>query len=146
MTPDEFNRAVDEAKRGQQIVRDSLAGGRERLATDADLDSWEQTHRIALPPSFRYFAKVYGCGDFVFTTVLSVLSDSEFPIAFGMTHVGQNLVPVVDNHCGDYYCLPVQNGRCLDQIVFADHEAGYAVTEDLGKDFLSFIAEDGLGH
>jgi hypothetical protein len=144
MTPEEFDRAVEEAKQGQPIVRESLAAGRERPATDVDLDTWEREHRIQLPPSYRHFAIAYGCGDFVFTTVLSVLPDSDFPITTGLAHVGHELLPVVDNHCGDYYCLPIKNGRRLDQIVFADHEIEYKGTEELKKDFLQFIAESGL--
>ncbi len=144
MTVEEFDQVVVEAKRMKRIVRESLIAGRERLTTESDLTTWEQDHQIALPASYRHFAKVYGCGHFVFTTVLSVLPDSDFPIAASLSHVGPGLLPVVDNHCGDYYCLPVEGGRCIDRIVFADHEVEYKVTEDLENDLLQFIAEYGL--
>jgi len=145
MTPTEFDKAVEKARTMRRIVGLSLAEERERPATERDLTVWEQEHGVALPPSYRHFAKVYGCGDFVFTTVLSVLAESNYPIAPCLKHVGNDLVPIIDNHCGDYYCFPIRDGRCVDRMVFADHEMGYESLEEDGRDFLLFLAEEGLG-
>jgi len=144
MTPQQFNSAVEQAKATKKIVGLSLAERRERPATKEELAAWERHHGVVLPPSYHFFATTYGCGGFVFTTVLSVLADSNYPIALCLDDVGDSLVPVIDNGCGDYYCLPVVNGRCEDRIVFADHEVGYEVTEEDDRDFLQFVAEDGL--
>ena len=144
MTPEQFDNAVEKAKAAKKIVRLSLSEERERPSTEGDLAAWEQKYGVALPQSYRYFAKVYGCGDFVFTTILSVHADSSYPIAPCLEHIGGGLVPVVENQCGDYYCFPVTEGQCEDRIVFADHEVGYEVTVEDDRDFLRFVAEEGL--
>ena len=144
MTPEQFDNAVEEAKAAKKIVGLSLAEERERCATEEEVAAWERKHGVVLPPSYHYFATAYGCGGFVFTTVLSVLGDSSCPIAPCLDHVGDGLVPVIDNHCGDYYCFPVVDEKCEDRIVFADHEVGYEVTEEDDRCFLQFVAEEGL--
>jgi hypothetical protein len=143
MTTTEFDKAVEQARSTKKIVEFSLAEKRERPATEDDLTAWEQEHGVALPASYRHFAKVHGCGGFVFTTVLSVLAESSYPIAPCLEQVGNDLVPIIDNQCGDYYCFPVLDGTCIDRMVFADHEIGYEATED-GRDFFQFVAEQGL--
>lgn len=144
MTPQEFDSVVEQAKTTKKIVGLSLAEERERLATEEELAAWEGEHSVVLPPSYHHFARVYGCGGFVFITVLSVLADSSYPISPCLKVVGTGLVPVIDNHRGDYYCFPVVDGKCEDRIVFADHEVEYEVTEYDNRDFLQFVVGKGL--
>jgi hypothetical protein len=143
VTPEIFDSAVEQAKATSPIVRLALLEARERPASSDDVEMFEARHRLVLPRAYRYFATTYGCGQFVFTTVLSPLADSEWCIDGHRRRVGPDLLPIIDNGCGDYYCFRVRGGRCDDDVVFADHEQGYQASEG-NAGFFELLVERGL--
>jgi hypothetical protein len=53
-------------------------------------------------------------------------------------------VPVSDNGCGDFYGFLVSNGGCESRVVFADHEAGYALEATDLADLYEYIERYGF--
>lgn len=59
-------------------------------------------------------------------------------------HLRAKVIPFSDNGCGDYYCFPIVDGVCEDQVVWADHEQDYVISPSDFKDFRDFILNNCL--
>jgi hypothetical protein len=146
MNAEEFDAAVERDRQQQPIVAAALADARERPATGDEVRAFEQRFGCVLPASYRHFATHYGCGDFIFATILSPLPDSEFYIGHATHALRPEFLPISDNHCGDYYGFPCDAGICRDSIVFADHEQNYESKPTDYEDFFTFLVAQGLNH
>ena len=144
MNAGEFETILERERERQRIVVLSLAEPRERPAPHDDLRAFEQEFGCVFPASYRYFAMLHGCGDFIFTAVLSPLPESIFHIGNATCALGPHFLPIAENGCGDYYGFPCEAGICRDSIVFTAHEKEYATQPANYKDFFSFLVADGL--
>ena len=143
MSPSEFESIVERA-RSSKIIDMSVSERPEPRVSEQELRAFEIQHGVSLPAGFRHFAQRYGCGEFAFITVLSLLPDSEFFIGRALHLVGSGFLPVIDNHCGDFYGFRVADGRCSDALYFADHEQSYELSDTEYSDFFSFVVREGL--
>jgi hypothetical protein len=148
MTPEEFDMIVENEKKTSRTVASFFSDEnpciRERLASEAELQAFEQQFACSLPRSYRHVALKYGCGDFVYATLLSPLPESEMYIGSAPSAIRNDFVAVAENGCGDYYGFPRENGICRDAIVFADHETQYETRPSRYADFFSFLVQHGL--
>ena len=143
MSPSEFALIV-ERSRSSKIIDMSVSERPERSVSEQELKDFEAQFGVSLPADFRHFAKCFGCGEFAFTTVLSLLPDSDLFIGRSIRLVGPGFLPVIDNHCGDFYGFHIAGGRCSDALYFADHEQSYRTSETEFRDFFSFVVKEGL--
>jgi SMI1/KNR4 family protein SUKH-1 len=143
MSPSDFDLIVERA-RSSKIIGMSVSERPEPRVSEQELHAFEIQVGVSLPADFRHFAERYGCGEFAFITVLSLLPESDFFIGRSLHLVGPGFLPVIDNHCGDFYGFRVADGRCSNALYFADHEQSYELSDTDYPDFFSFVVREGL--
>lgn len=94
------------------------------VATEAEIIEFEQLMALRLPAQYRRFLKTYGGGYFALGTVYSLDQTSDFNLLeINRAHrtSGSNHLLFSDNGCGDFYGFRIENGQCLEQVLFFDH-------------------------
>ena len=117
---------------------------RDQPLSDDRIREIEKEKQIKLPDSYRHHLMTKGAGDFGYGMIYSPDPNSGWSLwkeYVYMDGMEDQILPIADNGCGDYYCLPIaEGGVCHDHIVWADHEQDYRVTESDYSDFRSFVA------
>jgi hypothetical protein len=108
--------------------------------------AFEELHNFRLPVHYWHVATTLGTGDIGFTNLYSV-----HPGRYGISEqrdsapsIPSHLVPFSDNGCGDFYGFLEQNGVCLPQVYFADHESEYRVSETEFADLYEYLVRYGF--
>jgi antitoxin YobK len=118
-----------------------------RVARDAEIADVEQRMGVTLPTNYKTFTRNYGGGMFGFVDLLAIVAepdgreddlvtvnDRQFP--------DRDFVAVAPVGTGDYWCFPVTEGRCRDEVWFCFHDGDEP--EMVAADFLEFVASRGL--
>ncbi|MCP3785211.1 SMI1/KNR4 family protein [Micromonospora sp. A3M-1-15] len=117
-------------------------------ASAQEIAEAERALGAALPAKYKAFMLRYGAGQFGFLDLLPIpaagatrhdedvvaVSQAEFPDGA--------FVAVAPVGTGDYWCFPVLEGRCRDEVLFHYHDGGAPTWE--APDFLEFVAAKGI--
>ena len=119
---------------------------REEPTTRDELVEYERQVGYALPGEYMHVVLTMGAGQLGFTEVFSVRPgewsiDSQRTTAPGLP---EDFVPISGNGCGDFYGFKVVAGKCLAQIMFAEHEENYALKATEFTDFYEYLVRNGL--
>lgn len=101
---------------------------------------------VALPDEFILFLEEYGSGLFCFVDILSCSTRS----VDGLLDVNNKgywnkneFIAVADNDTGDFYGFQVVGNKCLEDVVFWDHETRELLKTSY-KNFFEYVLIVGL--
>ncbi|MFI5490476.1 SMI1/KNR4 family protein [Micromonospora echinaurantiaca] len=117
-------------------------------ASAEEIAEAERALGVTLPKQYKAFMRRYGGGQFGFLDLLPIptagsahhvddvvsISQAEFPDG--------SFVAVAPVGTGDYWCFPVLDGRCSDEVWFHYHDVDEPSLEAPG--FLEFAARLGI--
>lgn len=143
MTPEEFNRHVEEA-RAQRPQWFALPP--DEKPTEAQIEFHQGRLGVRLPEAYLDFLRQEGGGDFAMVAVYSMDPASDLNIV-RMNETSwvrrEDFVAVSDDGAGDYYGFTVADGLCRPGVVLLDHES-----QEVGAtghaDFFEFVVAAGL--
>ncbi|MET8912411.1 SMI1/KNR4 family protein [Micromonospora sp. NPDC004551] len=116
-------------------------------ASAEDITEAERALGATLPEQYKAFMLRYGGGQFGFLDLLPI------PTAASAHHIDDvvsasraefpdgSFVAVAPVGTGDYWCFPVLDGGCSDEVWFRHHDADDPTLE--APDFLNFVARRG---
>ncbi|MBM7489460.1 hypothetical protein JOD64_000682 [Micromonospora luteifusca] len=108
----------------------------------------ERRLSVTLPEQYKAFMVRYGGGSFGFLDLLPIPAAGSSNQVDDVVSVSQaefrdgSFVAIAPVGTGDYWCFPVLNGRCSDEVWFHYHDAGDPTVE--ASDFLEFVARRGV--
>jgi len=140
----DFNRIISETKQRHPFWFE-LSDENERI-TENEIEKIEISKGIMFPDQYKRFISKYGAGEFAFTNVYSPLSKGEWSLwgHKSQYRLPDNFIPISDNGCGDYLGFTIQDGKCSEQLYWADHEEGYSIGKSEYSNFYDFILREGL--
>ncbi|MEU6074238.1 SMI1/KNR4 family protein [Micromonospora sp. NPDC047074] len=112
-----------------------------------DITEAERALGATLPEPYKAFMLRYGGGQFGFLDLLPMPTASSAHHVDDVVYVSQaefpdgSFVAVAPVGTGDYWCFPVLDGRCSDEVWFHYHDADDPTLE--APDFLDFVARRG---
>ncbi|NYF57308.1 SMI1/KNR4 family protein [Micromonospora purpureochromogenes] len=120
----------------------------EGLTASADeIAEAERALGVTLPAQYKAFMMRYGGGQFGFLDLLPIPAAGSSHHVDDVVSVSQaefrdeSFVAVAPVGTGDYWCFPVLDGRCSDEVWFHYHDVGDPTPE--AGDFLEFVARRG---
>jgi SMI1-KNR4 cell-wall len=122
-------------------------GERDSPLTPDVLNKIEAEREITLPPDYRAFLMTYGAGDFSFGHIYSPDPKSGWSLWRDLETLPdfpKGFLPFTDNGCGDYLCFPVEERKCVDRVLWADHEQHYTITSSDYLGFSDYVAKECL--
>ncbi|MFI6332825.1 SMI1/KNR4 family protein [Micromonospora chersina] len=117
-------------------------------ASAENIAETERALGATLPPQYKTFMMRYGGGQFGFLDLLPIPTAASAHHVDDVVSVSQaefpdgSFVTVAPVGTGDYWCFPVLDGRCSDEVWFHYHDID-APTLD-APDFLDFVARHGI--
>jgi len=116
-------------------------------ASAEDIAAAERALGATLPAQYKAFMRRYGGGQFGFLDLLPIPTAGSAQHVDDVVSVSQakfpdgSFVAVAPVGTGDYWCFPVLDGRCSDEMWFHYHDADDPTLE--APDFLDFVARRG---
>lgn len=117
------------------------------MAQDPDCATLQAVHDAEqslggkLPAPYVLFATRLNAGYFAFINLFSVAPDSDWNIVARNAEfdLPDDIVAFSDDGTGGYHAFRIDNGRCLEQVVY--HDTGTGETLDTGQGFFDFVIE-----
>ena len=122
-------------------------GQRDMPLSESEICALELSYGISFTETYRQHLISEGAGDFGFGWIYSPDPKSEFSLwsQYDILPSAKGIfLPFSDNGCGDYYCFPIVDGICGEQIVWLDHEAAYKPGKSEITDFRDFVVKNCL--
>lgn len=135
-----FNEITAEYKHKKPIL---FALEHDKIISAEEAGRFEQTIQLELPPKFKQFLLEYGGGYFGYANVYSLDKDGFFYLLKYNDPPIDRYLRIADNGCGDSYLLSIDNQKCLDRVLFYDHETKN-VCETEYADILEYLIAAGL--
>ncbi len=118
----------------------------EKRVSNTEIEGLEAEYQVSLPDNYREFCKVFGGGDFGFTTIFCLDSSSDWFIFRNATEILSyfklpiGLLPFSSGGTGGYYCFRQVGKNIYDEILYLD-EMGI-IEDTTYTDFLDFVVKN----
>ena len=142
----DFDKIIDETKQAHPFWFE-LSEKNERIPY-GDISQVEELKCLIFPEQYKRFISKYGVGEFAFTNVYSPLIIGDWSLweSKESYSLPNEFIPISDNGAGDYLGFVAQNGKCSEELYWADHEQGYSMDISEYKCFYDFIVKVGLNN
>ncbi|MFK3791969.1 SMI1/KNR4 family protein [Pseudomonas piscis] len=114
---DHFKQQLDHQRKANPIWFELPS---DSLASEAAIIEFEKAMALRLAGQYRHFLKTHGGGYFALGIVYSLDPTSDFNLGRNNS-AGSSHLLFSDNGCGDFYGFGIENGQCLEQVLFFDH-------------------------
>lgn len=104
---------------------------------------FQKQHQIQLPKKYIRFLLNYGGGYFGYANIYSLDKNSYFYLPNHNEKVLEKFLYIADNECGDYYALPIEQGKCKEAVVFYNHDDDEIYSTEFA-DILEYLVKLGL--
>ena len=140
MTAEEFRRIVNEARSEHPIWFDRES---DLPASQSQIQDAESSLGARFPQQYVDFLKEFGGGDFVFTEIYSVTSETKSGVVEMNTGAGlpSGFIAFSNDGTGNSYGFKVDSdGMCDQQVSYFDFES--SSISSTGKDFYQFVEQE----
>lgn len=140
MELDLFNKIVADCKQRKPVL---FGLGHDRILSNEEIENFENTFQIALPPKYKDFTLQYGGGYFGYANIYSLDNQSDFYIIKHNATPFEKFLRIADNGCGDYYMLRIESQNCLEQLYFFEHDTKRICATEY-NDIFEYLIKVGL--
>ncbi len=155
MTFEDFEVKLIEVKRAKPLLFELEA---DKAPSEQEVADCERILGITLPSKYVYFVQRYGGGYFGYANIYSLDPSSCYYLLNHNQHLQKpalsdamsensalilSVLFIADNGCGDLYALTIEDGKCLDEVKFYNHEDN-TLTPTPYADLLEYLLSEGL--
>lgn len=135
-----FQKSIKKAKTENPLL---FVLEHDAIPTMDDIIAIQKQLQIVLPEKYIQFLLNFGGGYFGYANIYSLDKNSDFFIFKHSPAIMKDLLFVADNGCGDFYAFRIEGGKCMEEIVFFDHESN-ATKDTIFSDVLDYLIKIGL--